>query len=149
MNGKEDKGVMTKDELSQLYYLNREIEQLKNRHRELKAIAEGTTTRITGMPFGKGISDKVGDFASDIADLDEIILMNMQRCWYEIKKLNQYINSINDSQIRQIFTLRYINALTWQQIAFSIGESDESYPRKKHNAFLKVAENAEGSVLIL
>ncbi|MBN7773172.1 hypothetical protein [Clostridium aminobutyricum] len=140
--------MMTKNELSQLYYLNREIEQLKIRQRELKTIAEGTTTRITGLPFGTGISDKIGNYASDLADLDTLIAISLQKCWQEIKRLNQFINTIDDSQLRQIFSLRYINGLTWQQIAFAIGESDESYPRRKHNTFLKAAENAESSVII-
>ena len=39
--------------------------------------------------------------------------------------------------MRLILSLRYINGLSWQQVAFSIGEYDESYPRKKHNKFLK------------
>ncbi|WP_157833584.1 hypothetical protein [Desulfotruncus alcoholivorax] len=39
--------------------------------------------------------------------------------------------------MRIILSLRYINGMTWQQIAFSIGEHDERYPRRKHNEFLK------------
>lgn len=134
---------MTKEELSQLYYLNKETAGLKKRIIELKSAAEGTTSRITGMPTGKGIRDKVGDFASEIADVEEMISESLKRCWQELKSLNEYIESIEDSRLRQIFTLRYINAMTWQQIAFAIGESDESYPRRKHNAYLKAAENAE------
>lgn len=139
---------MNKEDLGQLHYLNKEIEMLKIRQRELKTIAEGTTTRITGMPFGSGISDKIGNYASDIADLDLLISLNLDKCWKELKRLNQFINTIDDSQLRQIFSLRYINGLTWQQIAFAIGECDESYPRRLHNRFLKAAENAESTMII-
>lgn len=139
---------MTKNDLGQLHYLNKEIEMLKIRQRELRTIAEGTTTRITGMPFGSGISDKIGNYASEIADLDLLITLNIERCWKELKQLNQFINTIDDSQLRQIFSLRYINGLTWQQIAFAVGESDESYPRRLHNRFLKAAENAESTMVI-
>ena len=38
--------------------------------------------------------------------------------------------------MRMILSLRYINGLSWLQIAFSIGEHDEQYPRKKLNRFL-------------
>jgi hypothetical protein len=67
---------MTKQELSQLYYLNREIEQLKNRITELECVATSTSSRITGMPHASGISDKVGKYAAEIADLKELLDLN-------------------------------------------------------------------------
>jgi len=45
--------------------------------------------------------------------------------------------------MRLILSLRYINGLTWLQIAFSIGAHDEQYPRRKHNKFLKRFKNDE------
>lgn len=128
---------MTKKELSQLYYLNREIEQQKERLKELEAAATNATARITGMPFGTNVSDKIGNFAAEIADLKALIELNIQKCWYELNKLNRYINSIDDSLMRQLLTYRYINGLTWQQIAYNIGDHDEQYPRRLHNRFLK------------
>lgn len=112
---------MTRKELSQLYFLNKEIEQNKRRLEELEAIAEGCTAQITGMPHATGVHDKIGDYSAEIADLRDLIALNMQRCWYELNKLERYIQSIDDSQMRQILTLRYINGLNWQQVAFSIG----------------------------
>jgi hypothetical protein len=141
---------MTKQELSQLYYLNREIEQLKSRLTELDCIATSTSSRITGMPHASGISDKVGKYAAEIADLKELLDLNLKKCFYELNRLNRYIESIEDSQIRMIISLRYINGLSWQQVAFSIGEHDEQYPRKKHNKFLKqmkVDENDEQNMI--
>ncbi|MEW8994419.1 hypothetical protein [Clostridium sp.] len=128
---------MTKQELSQLYYLNREIEHLKDRITELECIATSSTSRITGMPHATDISDKVGKYAAEIADLKELLDLNLKKCFYELNRLNRYIESIEDSQMRMILSLRYINGLSWQQVAFSIGEHDEQYPRRKHNVFLK------------
>lgn len=134
---------MTKDELSQLFYLNREIDSQKRRITELEAAATNCTAKITGMPHVGGVRDKLGDYAAEIADLKCMIELNMQKCWYELNRLNRYIASVGDAEMRQILSLRYINGLTWQQVAASMGENDESYPRRKHNAFLKPAENAE------
>lgn len=131
---------MTKQELSQLYYLNREIEKDKKRLEELRAIATGATSKITGMPHVQGVTDKIGNCSAEIADLRGLIELNIQKCWYELNRLNRYIQSVDDSEMRQILTLRYVNGLTWQQVAFSMGEGDESYIRKKHNRFLKVSE---------
>lgn len=134
---------MTKKELSQLYWLNREIERDKERLRELESAAQPGAQKITGMPSGAGVSDKIGNYAAEIADLRGIIDANISRCFYELNRLNRYISSIDDSQMRLILSLRYVNGLSWQQVAFSMGETDESYPRRKHNSFLKAAENAE------
>ena len=59
---------MTVKEMSQLYYLNREIVQLERQLEELECLAESTAQVITGMPHGGGTSDKVGRYAVRIAD---------------------------------------------------------------------------------
>lgn len=128
---------MTKKELSQLYYLNREIVQLQARLTELECLATSSTQKITGMPFITGISDMIGKYATEIVDLKSLLDLNLKKCFYELNKLNHYIESVDDAQVRIILSLRYVNGLSWQQIAFSIGETDEQYPRKKHDRFLK------------
>ena len=122
---------MNKRELSQLYYLNREIEQLKSRIEELECIAVSDTSRITGMPHVTGISDKVGIYAAEIADLKELLDLNLKKCFYELNRLNRYIEGIDDSQMRMIMTLRYVNGLSWRQIAFNIGGGNTEDSIKK------------------
>jgi len=140
---------MTKKELSQLYYLNREIEEQQRRLVELEAGAISYNATITGMPKAHGVSDKIAKYAVEISDLKALLDLNLKKCFYELNRLNRYINNVDDSEMRMILSLRYINGLTWLQIAFSIGETDESYPRRKHNKFLKnseklkLAENAD------
>ena len=128
---------MTKQELSQLYYLNGKIEQLKNRIVELECVATSTSSKITGMPHASGISDKVGKYAAEIADLKELLDLNLKKCFYELNRLNRYIDSVAEPEIRMILALRYVNGFNWQQIAYSIGYQDESVPRKRHNRYLK------------
>ena len=93
---------MTIKELSKLYYLNREIERDKRRLAELETGAQSCTAKITGMPYGSGVSDKIGNYAADIADLRGIIDANISRCWCELNRLNRYIAGIDDSLTRQI-----------------------------------------------
>ena len=111
---------MTRKELSQLYHLNHEIEQDKWRLRELEAAATNANSRISGMPHITGISDKTS-LAVEIAYLRGITEAKIQQLYYEYNRLIDYINGINDSYIRQIMTLRYINGLSWRQISFSVG----------------------------
>lgn len=128
---------MTKKELSQLYYLKKEIKEQQRRLAELEETATNCSAKITGLPSGRGISDKTGNYAAQIADLKALLDLNIKKCFCELNRLNRYIQSVDDSQMRTILRLRYIQGLTWQRIAFEIGEHDEQYPRRKHNAFLK------------
>ena len=112
---------MTLKELSQLYYLNREIEMDKRRLHELEAEAVSISPNLTGMPRSPGVSDKVGRYAAEIADLKGIIEAKIQQCTYERNRLERYIMDIDDSLLRQIFTYRFINGLPWRQVADSIG----------------------------
>ncbi len=128
---------MTKKELSQLYYLKKEIKQQQRRLEELEISATNCTSKITGLPSGKGISDKIGNYVTEIADLKSILDLNLKKCFYELNRLDRYIQSVEDSQMRMILTLRYIQGLSWQKIAYAIGEYDEQYPRRKHNNFLE------------
>lgn len=112
---------MTKKELSQLYYLNREIERDKLRLLELENAASSATQRITGMPFVGGISDKVGNYATEIAELKELIGLKIRQCWLELNKINRYISGIDDSLLRSILSLRYVNGFSWDQVAAHIG----------------------------
>lgn len=112
---------MTLKELSQLYYLNREIEMDKRRLQELEVKAVSCTASLSGMPHGTGVSDRVGRYAADIVDLKGIIEAKLQQCIYERNRLECYIATIDDSLTRQIFTYRFINGLPWEQVAACIG----------------------------
>jgi hypothetical protein len=89
------------------------------------------------MPKGTGISDIVGKYACEIADLRDLLDSKLKKCIYEFNRLNNYIQSIEDSEMRMILTLRYINGMCWEQVAAGISPyaSGDSV-RKAHDRFL-------------
>lgn len=97
---------MTVKELSQLYYLKREIEMDRRRIHEIE-------TRARGKPTGQA--------SAEAADLRGIIEAKHQQCIYERNRLERYISSIDDSLLRQIFTYRFVYCLSWAQVAARIG----------------------------
>lgn len=115
---------MTLKELSQLYYLNREIEMDKKRLQELEIMAVSISPNLTGMPRSPGVSDKVGRYAAEIADLKGIIEAKHKQCLYERSRIERYISSLDDSLLRQIFTYRFVNGLPWEQVAACVGGSN-------------------------
>lgn len=128
---------MTKKELSQLWYLNREIEHEQERIAQLRTAATDTSAKISGLPGGGGISDKTA-IAALIADSEAIIHAKMQLCIVEYNRLNRYIASVEDSLTRQILTLRYVEGLSWTAVAMHVGGGNTADSiRMVHNRFLK------------
>lgn len=112
---------MTKKELSQLYYLRKEIKEQQRRLSELEALATSCTVKITGLPNGNGVSDKVANYAAQIADLKGLLDLNLKKCFYELNRLDRYIQSVDDPLLRQIMTYRFINCYSWSKISYAIG----------------------------
>ena len=112
---------MTKKELSQLYYLKKEIKEQQRRIAELEAAATNCSTKITGLPSGKGISDKIGNYAAQIADLKALLDLNLKKCFYELNRLDRFIQSVKDPLLRQILTCRFVNGYSWSKIAYTVG----------------------------
>lgn len=113
---------MTIKELSQLYYLNREIEDCQKKLEELESQRGVSAVVIDDMPHGKGpAKSRVEQLAAEIVDLQAIIHAKQIECLHERNRLERYIAEIPDSLTRQIFEYRFANCLPWHQVALHIG----------------------------
>lgn len=83
------------------------------------------------MPKGNMIGDKLATYAADIADLKTLLDLNIRKYYYELNRLNRYIASVDDSLTRMIMTLRFINGLSWRQVAYSVGGNNTDENVKK------------------
>lgn len=113
---------MTLKELSQLYHLNREIENDRRRLEELEAkLVSPSSPNLSGMPRSTTYGNKIESFVADITDLKAIIAAKQQQCIYERSRLMRYVTEIDDSLTREIFIFRFVNGLSWRQVAASVG----------------------------
>ena len=108
---------MTLKELSQLYYLRPEIEYLKSKIDKLRTTAESTSVALSAMPSSGRISDRVGSTGVDIVYYQVKLEQAQAKSIEELAKLEEYINSITDSFIRQIFRLRFEECRQWEDVA--------------------------------
>ena len=132
---------MTLKELSQLYYLNREIEMDRRRLEELRAKSENPSgIRLSGMPRDPSVESKLERYVAEMVDLAAIIHAKQQQCIHERDRLERYINDIGDSLTRMVFTLRFINGLSWALVAASIGGVTSAYVRNACYKHLKTSE---------
>lgn len=120
---------MTVKDLSQLHWLKGEIEADQRRLEELEeAAASPKSPKWDGEPRAPGYNDSFGRMVAEIVDLQAIIAAKQQRCIEERARLEVYITSIPDSLDRQIFTLRFVNNLSWMAVASQITqESGKDY----------------------
>lgn len=112
---------MTLRELSRYYKLHERLEQNKEMLSSLAAAAGLGAQEITGMPHASGISDKVSSLVIEIEDLKKRISNLESRCTQEKRILERYISTIEDDRTRIIFRLRFVNCMTWPQVAESVG----------------------------
>lgn len=124
---------MTLKELSQLYWLNREIEADQKRLAELELlIGSPSSPQLTGMPHTPNSFDsKTERLVAEIVDLQAIIASRQIQCIHERARLERWINDIPDSLTRLIFRYRFVNGLQWPQVAASIGEGTTPDRAKK------------------
>lgn len=112
---------MNKEELSKLYWLNREIALEKRRLEELEAAAESCTAKISGLPHVTGDSRKSENMAILIAEQRDLVELKIRQSVIEYNRLNRYIASVEDPLLRNILTLRFVNGLPWLQVAMRLG----------------------------
>ena len=139
---------MNKKELSQLRYLNKEIELLKQQIEQAEHIVEKkyAADYVLGSnpvwPYQKRVFHIEGIAIPEYEKRVKHLRIKLQkRLKILVKKQEQlveYINNIDDSLIRQIMILRYINGLSWKQIANHIGGGNTpDSVRMLHNRFLR------------
>ena len=123
---------MTLKELSQLYYLNREIERDQERLDALRERAAAAGAPNTdGMPKSPGYENRIEHYIAEIVDLEAIIRAKISLCMHERNRLERYIADIPDSLTRQIFALRFINGLSWVRVAGLVGGNNTEDSVKK------------------
>ena len=129
---------MTKERLSRLYYIRKEIKMWENKFRELDLKAQGEAVKVTGMPFTPGgTSDKTGVIATQKADITAKIEAKKIELEAEQSTLMEYIIAIDNTYMRQIMYLRHVECRTWNQVARSIGYAPAEGVRKAHDRFLR------------
>lgn len=106
---------MTEKELSQLYFLKIEIKTIENE------IENYDKSGIQASGFGaEGGNRMKGSITEKVAlervELKESLEVAKGKAEMELHKLEAYINSVDDSEIRLIMRLRHIEGCNWEQI---------------------------------
>ena len=111
---------MTIKDLSQLYNIRKRLEERRETLATLDARATKVTASVGGMHHGSGISDKTG-IGAEMADLRREIEDLAAQEERELLRLCRYITGVQDAYIQRLLRLRFLEGLTWRQVAFKAG----------------------------
>ena len=113
---------MTLQELNRIYELKREIAMNEERLAELRQKAESPqSVRITGTPRSRKKGNPIEQYVAEIIDLEALIATKNEYYQKELENLNAYIEGTQDRLIQQILRLRFVESLTWVQVAQRVG----------------------------
>lgn len=113
----------------------RYAEHLQQEYLRLGEQATSVTPNLSGMPSPHGQpSDKVGQAAAERADLLEDIKEQERMCMAIIRQIESAVRKVDDLQLRQILRCRYIDGISWSDIAEELHYSLRSVHRKKLDA---------------
>lgn len=141
---------MTKEQLCEYRELQKEIKRLQARIEKLKDKKEGYAADVV-----KGSSIEfpytqhpilIEGFDAEkkqesISRFKELLSKRVEKSMNRSIEIAEFICNIESVKIRTIFEYRYYDLMTWQQIAYKIGVTDESYPRRIHDKFFEDSPN--------
>ena len=134
---------MTNADLKQIYYICKEIKLCEAELRELKH-SSLTGSRIDGMPKS-GRGDKVADRAIRIADLEAKIERLQDKMLDAQLEIWDFIDTIDDSMIRQIIIYKHIKLMSWTKTAHKIGGGNTADScRMAYKRFMRIKEGTNG-----
>ena len=136
---------MTKEKLEQYQSLCKEIKELKQ---EIDSMCRDTTTKDSVTGSSPHYPYTIHQIVIEGVDYEhrpivEAMQRQLQRAINQRMEIEEYIASIDDSQIRQVIRLKYVQGYSWQRVATVLGYRDEGTMRKKLDKYLVLSENSE------
>ena len=105
-----------------LAYLNKHltlVERLQDAqaiYKTMEAKALGSQ-KLTGMPHGTDVNDKVSILAAELADLSARIEYLRQQVNESAAPIKEWTDTIEDERTRMFFRYRYLYGFSWGEIA--------------------------------
>ncbi len=112
-------------EISQYYELRKKLEKYNEILEVVRTKAENITMNISGLPASGAISDRVARYGGLIAQLEIDIEEKNKELRRAKRRTQRYIDNIEDTYTRTIFQLRFIELMSWSDIA-NDSEREES-----------------------
>lgn len=119
--------------LNRLYWLKQEIKQIENQIKELTVLS---ATAMSGMPSSKKASSPVERFVMRMESLKDKLAQKYEELSAETERIEEYIESIEDVEVRLIARKRFIEHKDFQTIGDELF-IDRTTASKKLNRYIE------------
>lgn len=113
--------------LNKLYYLKKEIEEIRW---EIKNLPEISSSQLTGMPHSSQVSDPIYSLMIKKDKLIERLNKKIERYMDELIRIEDAIENIDDDEIRLMARMRFIKCMKWEDIGEKVHLDRSSCSRK-------------------
>lgn len=125
---------MTIEEVSELYYINKEIAQIQREIAELKKKNYYKKPVMSDMPKGSRGTD-IRECVDSIKALEDSLHYNLLTLQRKRVAAEEFLQSVEDAEIRLIMRLRVVNNMSWENIGKEVGMSRTTVSRKFYQYF--------------
>ena len=127
---------MTRKELEQIYWYQKEIKMLEEQIKALQESVVGGSGIGDGMPHSKSTTSKTERVALQVYELTNKLTQIKSSLFISVKNGIDFIYSIPDSTTRMIVKYKCLDGLSISEIGEIMG-IDRSTCSRKYNAFMK------------
>lgn len=136
---------MDKRTLYRLFVLPKMVEQ---KRREVQRIWERLTSispSLSGMPHAGGVHDKIGEGVPELVEKKEELEAQIRAYEKETDMITGWIDAIEDLQVNLIFSLRFKERMSWNEVADTVGGNNtENSVRMMVNRYLEKGAKEDG-----
>lgn len=134
IDGKEGRPV-TVEELSQIYYINKTIKSLQLELAQLRQQSFYKPNIMSDMPRGGETKEQNLEYVNDVMFLEDLINYSLKELQYQRKKIEVFLSTVDDAELRLIMRLRAVNNMNWEDIGAEMGMDRRTASRKFYGYF--------------
>ena len=128
--------MITKGDLQSYYWTRQNVQKLEDKLLELETEATRITTRMSHTPKGSGNNDKISGIVAEIVDVQDKINSKLKQSYIIMAQIEQAASRLPEREA-YLIRRRYIDCLTWEQIAVDMHYSWQ-HVHKIHAKALKL-----------
>ena len=127
--------ILTAKEVTELYYIEKEIIQIQTDIKNLKEKNFYKKPSLSEWIKGSGGYNQVLLYLEQEEELNQELLYQLIRLQKKRKEIEQFLESVVDAEDRLILRLRIINQMTWQEIANELNLDRTTVSKRFYNFF--------------
>lgn len=125
---------MTRKELSQLYYLEKELRRCEENLAEINESIQAKSQKINGMPFQNtgDASNPVEESVLKLMKAEQALEGYREAILIRKARIYEWITSLDDMILSAIVDYRCIRLMSWEEVASHIGGGNTAESVRKY-----------------